>query len=62
MELNIVLIILSTIAGWFALQGAISLDKVATHNQDDMHWIAAAAMTTLILFIIGIITMACTAH
>lgn len=62
MELNIVIIILSAIAGWFALQGAINIDKVATHNQDDVHWIAAAAMTTLILFIIGIITMACITH
>ena len=59
MELNIVIIILSAIAGWFALQGAIDIDKVSTHNQDDMHWIAAAAMTTLILFMIGLITAAC---
>lgn len=59
MELNIVIIILSAIAGWFVLQGAIDAEKAITHNQDDMHWIAAAAMTTLILFIIGIITTAC---
>ena len=61
MELNIIIIILSAIAGWFALQGAIDVDKVTTHNQDDMHWIAAASMTTLILFIIGMITSACLA-
>jgi hypothetical protein len=62
MELNIAIIILSAIAGWFALQGAIDVDKVTTHNQDDMHWIAAAAMTALILFIIGMITMSCIVH
>ena len=62
MELNIVIIILSAIAGWFALQGAIDIDKVSTHNQDDMHWIAAAAMTTLILFMLGLITAACIVH
>ena len=61
MELNIVIIILSAIAGWFILQGTIDSKRVFTHNQDDVHWIAAAAMTTLILFIVGMITSACLA-
>ena len=62
MELNIVIIILSALLGWFVLQGTIDSKRVFTHNQDDVHWIAAAAMTTLILFIIGIITAACIVH
>ena len=61
MELNIVIIILSAILGWFVLQGTIDSKRVVTHNQDDMHWIAAAAVTTLILFVIGMITAACIA-
>ena len=59
MELNIVIIILSAIAGWFILEGTIDSKRVFTHSQDDVHWIAAAAMTSLILFIIGMITMSC---
>ena len=59
MELNIVIIILSAIAGWFILQGTIDSKRVFTHDQDDVHWIAAAAMTSLILFVIGMITMSC---
>ena len=59
MELNIAIIILSAILGWFILQGIIDSKRVFTHDQDDVHWIAAAAMTTLILFIIGLITTAC---
>ena len=61
MELNIVIIILSAILGWFVLQGTIDSKRVVTHNQDDMHWIAAAAVTTLVLFVIGMITAACIA-
>ena len=59
MELNIVIIILSAILGWFVLQGTIETKRVLTHNQDDAPWIAAAAMTALILFVIGVITTAC---
>ena len=59
MGLNIVIIILSAILAWFVLQGTIDSKRVITHNQDDVHWIAAAAMTTLILFIIGVITLSC---
>ena len=59
MELNIVIIILSAILGWFVLQGTIDAKRVFTHNQDDTPWIAAAAMTCLILFVIGMITTAC---
>lgn len=59
MELNIVTIILSAILGWFVLQGIIDSKRVFTHDQDDVYWIAAAAMTTLILFLLGLITTAC---
>ena len=62
MELNIVIIVLSAMLSWFILQGTIDSKRVFTHNQDDSHWIAAAAMTTLILFIIGMITAACITH
>ena len=59
MELNFVFIMLSAILGWFILQGLIDAGRVFSHNQDDVHWIAAAAITALILFIIGIITLSC---
>ena len=59
MELNIVIIILSAILSWFVLQGVIDAERVITHNQNDAPWIAAAAVTTLILFVIGMITTAC---
>ena len=59
MEFNVVIVILSAILGWFVLQGTIDSNRVFTHDQDDMHWIAAAAMTTLILFMIGLITLSC---
>jgi hypothetical protein len=62
MGLNIIIIILSAILGWFILQAALESKRVFTHDQDDMHWIAAAAMTTLILFMIGLITAACIVH
>ena len=62
MGINIVIIILSAILAWFVLQGMIDAERVATHNQDDIHWVAAAAMTALILFIIGLITTACIIH
>ena len=59
MELNIVIIVLSAMLSWFVLQGTIDTKRVFSHNQDDVHWIAAAAMTTLILFVIGLITLSC---
>ena len=59
MELNIVVIVLSAILSWFILQGTIDTKRVFSHNQDDVHWIAAAAVTVLILFVIGMITSAC---
>jgi len=62
MGLNIVIIFLSAVLGWFVLQGIIESKRVFTHNQDDVHWIAAAAMTTLILFMLGLITTACIMH
>ena len=59
MELIIIVALFSTIAGWFVLQSDVELSKVFDRNNDDMHWIAAAAMTTLILFLLGLITTAC---
>ena len=59
---NLVIIILSAIMGWFILEGIINARHVITRDQDDVHWIAAAAMTALILFIIGMITMSCIVH
>ena len=59
MGLNIVIIFLSAILGWFILQGIIESKRVFTHNQDDAPWIAAAAITSLILFVIGTIATAC---
>lgn len=56
---NLVVIILSAILAWFILEGIINAKYVFTRDQDDMHWIAAAAMTVLILFAIGLITTAC---
>ena len=59
MGINIVIIILSAIIGWFILEGAINAKHVITRNQDDVHWIAAAGMTALLLFIVGMITLSC---
>ena len=59
MQLDIVVIILTAVLGWFVLQGTIDSKRVFTHNQDDVHWIAAAAITSLILFILGMITVSC---
>ena len=59
MGLNIVTIVLSAILAWFILQGIIDTKRVFTHNQDDVYWIAAAAITCLIFFIITISLSAC---
>ena len=59
MELNIVIIILSAILGWFILEGTINAKHVFTRDQDDVHWIAAAAVTCLIFFIITLTLSAC---
>ena len=59
MEQNLVIIILSALMGWFILQGSLDANRVFTHDQDDVHWIAAAAMTSLILFIITLSLSAC---
>ena len=56
---NLVIIILSAIMGWFVLEGIINAKHVFTRDQDDVHWIAAAAITCFILFILGIATTAC---
>jgi len=56
---NLVIIILSAIMGWFILEGIINAKHVITRGQDDVHWIAAAAITTLILFVLGMLTMSC---
>ena len=56
---NLVIIILSAILGWFILEGIINAKHVFTRDQDDMHWIAAAAVTCLIFFIIALSLSAC---
>ena len=59
MELNIVIIILSAIMGWFILEGIINAKHVITRDQDDVHWIAAGAITCLIFFIITLTISSC---
>ena len=56
---NLVIIILSAIMGWFILEGIINAKHVVTRDQDDVHWIAAAAITCLIFFIITLSLTAC---
>ena len=56
---NLLIIILSAIMGWFILEGIINAKHVITRDQDDMHWIAAAAITCLIFFIITLSLSAC---
>ena len=59
MGLNIVIVLLSAMMAWFILEGIINAKHVFTRNQDDVHWIAAAAMTCLIFFIITLTLSAC---
>ncbi len=56
---NLVIIILSAIMGWFILEGIVNAKHVITRDQDDMHWIAAAAITFLLFFIITLSLSAC---
>ena len=56
---NLVIIILSALMGWFILQGTLDANRVFTHNQDDVHWIAAAAITCLVFFIITLSLSGC---
>ena len=56
---NLVIIILSAIMGWFILEGIINAKYVITRDQDDVHWIAAAAITCLIFFIITLSLTSC---
>ena len=56
---KLVIIILSAIIGWFILEGIIDAKHVITRDQDDVHWIAAAAITCLIFFIITLSLSAC---
>tara|TARA_R110001583_G_scaffold47516_1_gene148775 strand:+ start:482 stop:661 length:180 start_codon:yes stop_codon:yes gene_type:complete len=54
MQLLIVIIIFTAIAGWFISQSNIELANVFNKNHDDMHWIAAASMATLLFIIVSI--------
>ena len=54
MEMVIIIAIFAAIAGWFVLQSDIELANVFEKNHDDMHWIAAAAMASLLFIIISI--------
>ena len=59
MEPNLVIIMLSALMGWFILQGSLDAHRVFTHDQDDVHWIAAAAITCLIFFVITLSLSGC---
>jgi hypothetical protein len=54
MQLLIVIIIFTAIAGWFISQSNIELANVFNKNHDDMHWIAAASMASLLFIIVSI--------
>lgn len=56
---NLVIIILSALMGWFILEGIVNAKHVVTRQQDDVHWIAAAAMTCLIFFVITLSLAGC---
>jgi hypothetical protein len=54
MELLIIITILTATACWFLLQSNIELANVFNKNHDDMHWIAAASMASLLFIIISL--------
>ena len=54
MKMVIIIAIFTAIAGWFITQSDTELANVFDKNHDDMHWIASAAMTCLIFFIIAL--------
>ena len=54
MEMVIIIAIFTAIAGWFVTQSDTELANVFDKNHDDMHWIAAAAMASLLFIIISI--------
>ena len=53
-ELLIIIAIFTTIAGWFVLQSDIELANVFEKNHDDMHWIAAASIASLLFVIVSL--------
>ena len=55
MELLIIIIIFTAMAGWFVLQSNIELTNVFNKSHDDMHWVAAASMACLLFIIVSII-------
>ena len=56
---NLVIVMFLAMMSWFILEAIINAKHVTTRDQDDMDWIAAAAMTCLIFFIITMSLMAC---
>ena len=56
---SLIAIILSALLGWFILEGIINAKHVITRQQDDVHWIAAAAITCLLFFIITLSLSGC---
>jgi hypothetical protein len=54
MELLIIIAILTAAACWFLLQSNIELENVFHKNHDDMHWIAAASMASLLFIIVSL--------
>ncbi len=54
MGLIIIIATFTAIAGWFLSQSDIEIANVFNNNHDDMHWIAAASMASLLFIIITI--------
>ena len=54
--MEIIVAIFTAIAAWFISQSDLELANVFEKNHDDMHWIAAAAMASLLFIIISIAT------
>ncbi len=54
MELLIVIAIFTALGGWFVSQSDIALTNVFEKNHDDMYWIAAASIVSLLFIIVSI--------
>ena len=54
MALLIIIAIFTVIAAWFVAQSDIAIANVFNKNHDDVHWIAAASMASLLFIIITI--------
>ena len=54
MELIIIITIFTALGGWFILQSDIELANVFNKNYDDIHWIAAASMASLLFIVVSL--------